>query len=265
MARLPVVMIHGAFCGGWAFDGWRSLYTKRGFDVHAPDLLYHSSDGPAIDALGRTSMRDYAHDLECVLDRIDVCPILIGHSLGGLLAQMLAARRRVRALILLAPSPPWGMLGSTASEFFAAQALYLEGAFWRKVLAPRLWIAQASGLDRLPPLERDAVFARLVPESGLAMFEILHWMFDASRTTDVDPRAVVCPILCIVGAHDRINTPATVRRIARRYGGRARFEIVPDHSHWLLGEPGWEKIAFATLDWLERLLRRDTERLSNRT
>lgn len=255
-------MIHGAFCGDWAFEAWRPLFAVRNFDVITPRLRHHGAGDSAGSEIGVTGMRDYAGDLEKLIDRIGEWPVVIGHSLGGLLALMLAARRRVRALVLLAPSPPWGILPSTPFEFMSAQALFLEGAFWRSALAPKRWIANAHALDRLPPHQRDAVFARLVPESGRAMFETLHWPLDPNRSTWVDARAVTCPILCVAGALDRISPPATVRRIARRYGGRARLEIIPNHSHWLPGEPGWEAIAAGTLDWLEQVLRRDREHIS---
>jgi non-heme chloroperoxidase len=258
--RFPVVMIHGAFCGGWVFEAWQPLFAAQGFDVHAPTLRYHES-GSSPDELARTSMRDYVADLEELIDHIGGAPIVIGHSLGGLLAQMLAARGRARALILLAPSAPWGMLPSTASEFFSAQALYTEGIFWRKALAPKDWIAATHALDLVPEDRQAPILRRLVPESGLAMFEVLHWMFDGARATHVDPRAVTCPMLCLVGARDRINPPATVRRLARRYGGRARYEELPGHSHWLPGEPGWERIVSGSLTWLSHILGRDTERV----
>jgi len=253
-AHPPLVMIHGAFCGGWVFDGWRRLFEEQGFEVHTPTLRHHEPGGILNPELGRTSVRDYAADLGDLLDRLADWPVVIGHSLGGLLAQMLAARHRVRALVLLAPSPPWGMMSSTLFEFCSAQALYLEGTFWRKPLKPRRWIAIANTLDHVPEHQRGAILARLVPESGLATFEVMHWMFDSTRASRVDPRAVVCPILCLVGARDRVNPPVTVRRLARRYGGRARFEELPGHSHWLIGEPGWERIAAGSLDWMGQVL-----------
>jgi pimeloyl-ACP methyl ester carboxylesterase len=247
-------MIHGAFCGGWAFDGWRSMFEAQGYDVRTPTLRHHDCGDHPPAALGKTSMLDYAHDLERELDTIGDAPVLVGHSLGGLLAQMLAARRPARALILLAPSAPWGMTPSTPFEIISAQSLYLAGGFWSTPLKPQRWIAAANALDLLPEAEREAVFARFVPESGLATFETMHWPFDMKRATQVDARAVTCPILCLAGRRDRVNPPATVRRLARRYGGRARYEELPDHSHWLIGEPGWRKIADGTLMWLDRVL-----------
>jgi pimeloyl-ACP methyl ester carboxylesterase len=146
------------------------------------------------------------------------------------------------------------VLPSTPFEIASAQALYLAGEFWKKRLRPTHWIAAANALDLLPPDERDAVFARFVPESGLATFEVMQWPLDLSRATQVDPGAVTCPMLCIVGGKDRVNPPQTVRRVAARYGGRAHYEELPEHSHWLIGEPGWEKIARRTMSWLSEVV-----------
>ena len=251
--RSPVVMIHGAFCGGWAFENWRALFAAKGYDAHTPDLRFHDGDGEPPHALGQTSMVDYAADLDAFLDGFDEEPILIGHSMGGLLAQMLAARRSVRALVLLAPCAPWGVLPATPFEYASAQALYFAGDFWNKRLWPTHWIAAANALDNVPEDERQAILDRFVPESGLATFEIMHWAFDFKRTTQIDPRDVTCPILCVAGAKDRVNSPGTVKSVASRYRGRARYEELAGHSHWLIGEPGWEKIAKLALDWLKDL------------
>jgi len=259
--RLPAVMIHGAFCGGWSFAGWRPLYEAQGFDVHIPNLRHHSSHEAAARFLGGVSIRDYCADMGALLDRFESPPVVVGHSLGGLVAQMLAAKGRVRALILLAPLAPWGMFPSTGFEWMSVQALCWEGAFWKKVLPPRHRIAAAYALERVSEVPRAAILDRLVPESGLALFEAMHWFLDPRKVTLVEPRDVTCPILCVVGQRDRIVSPTTVRGIARRYGGRARYEILRDHGHWLHGEPGWQRIARGSLAWLEQVLARDSKRV----
>ncbi len=251
--RSPVVMIHGAFCGGWAFDNWRTMFEELGYEVHAPNLRHHDCGDAPPNALGSTSIVDYVRDLEEFLDGLDGQPILIGHSMGGLIAQMLAARRAVSALVLLAPSAPWGVLPSTPFEFVSAQALYFAGDFWNRTLPPTQWIAAANALDKVPEAEHDAILNRFVPESGLATFEIMHWPMDFKRATYIDSCAVTCPVLCMAGARDRINPPATVRRVAQRYRGQAVYEELDGHSHWLIGEPGWEKIARLALAWLDEV------------
>jgi pimeloyl-ACP methyl ester carboxylesterase len=242
-------MIHGAFCGPWAFDHFRQPFEAAGYTVHVPALRFHGSPRPPA-ALATTSLLDYAADLQQFIAGLGSRPILIGHSLGGLLAQMLAARDLARALVLLAPSPPWGIVPSTLFEFASAQMMFFTGDFWNRSLHPDYGVAAAHSLDRLPPDERRKVFARFVPESGLATFEIMLATWDAKRAAQVNARNVTCPILCLVGEEDRINPPSTVRRIAERYHGRARFEALPGHSHWLVGEPGWQAIAQRALEWI---------------
>ena len=255
-------MLHGAFCGGWSFAKWRAAYEAHGLGVHVPTLRHHASEQEAQRSLRGISIRDYCDDVCALLESFESAPIIVGHSLGGLVAQMLAAKGRARALILLAPLAPWGIFPSTAFEWMAMQMLCWEGAFWKKVLQPRRSIAAAHALELVPEEERTAIVDRLVPESGQAIFEAMHWMRDANKATFVDQRSVTCPVLCLAGARDRIVSPSTVRRIARRYGGRARYELLCGHGHWLIGEPGWERIAQGSLAWLDQVLVRDQRRLS---
>ncbi|MBS0276783.1 MAG: alpha/beta hydrolase [Proteobacteria bacterium] len=247
--RVPVVMIHGAFCGAWAFADWAPIFENQGFAVHVPDLRFHDCGKHPPRALGTTSLTDYADDLEKLLKTIGEPAFLIGHSMGGLLAQMLAARGKVRGIACLAPSAPYGILPSTPFEIASAQALYMAGEFWNKPLKPERWIAMTNALDRLDEAAREKVFARFVPESGLATFEIMQWALDPRRASSVDATRVDCPVLCLAGKRDRVNPPATVRGVAKRYRAKGSFEEIPGHSHWLIGEPGWEKIAGRVLEF----------------
>jgi pimeloyl-ACP methyl ester carboxylesterase len=248
----PVVMIHGAFCAAWAFDGYRALFEAQGAKVVAPTLRHHETvpGTRAPRELGLTSMLDYAADIEALVRSLPAPPVLIGHSLGGLVAQMVAARLPVRALALIAPSAPWGTLPTSPWEIMSAQGLYLAGQFWNKPLKPDAWVAETHALDLLPQPEREAVFARFVPESGLATFEILHWGMDMRRATHVDARKTDCPVLCVAGEYDRVNPPKTVASIARRYRERGVYFEVERASHWLIGEPGWEKTARFVREWV---------------
>jgi pimeloyl-ACP methyl ester carboxylesterase len=247
-------MIHGAFCGAWAFDAFREPFEEK-YTVHAPTLRYHDCGWEPPKEFGRASLLDYAADLEKLIASLDETPILLGHSMGGLLAQMLAAKGLARACVLLAPSAPWGVLPSTMFEIASAQTLLFSGGDYRgSIIPPSYQIAAAHSLDKLDPTTRSAVYARFVPESGQATFEIMNWSFDLRRAGHVRARDVTCPVLCLVGSDDKINPPSTVSRIAIRYRGRSRFEEIKGHSHWLIGEPGWENLAARSLAWLDTAL-----------
>lgn len=256
-----VVLIHGAFCAAWAMEPYAQLFAAHGFKVVTPTLRHHDTV-PGMRApreLGLTSTLDYADDIEKLVRELDAPPILVGHSMGGLIAQMVATRVPVRALALLAPSAPWGTLPTSAWEIVSAQGLYFAGQFWNKPLRPESWIAETHALDLLPDGERQATFARFVPESGLATFEILHWAMDMRRATYVDARMVDCPVLCVAGEFDRVNPPKTVASIARRYRERGDYHEIAGASHWLIGEPGWQNTGRHVLQWVEGVAGRVTK------
>ena len=245
-------MIHGAFCGPWSLQGLGEKFREAGHAVTSPCLRFHDGGKPPA-ALGTTSLLDYVADLEEDIAALKTPPILVGHSMGGLLAQMLAARIKTRALVLLAPSAPWGVAPTTLFEISAAQALHLNPGYWTKVLEPSRDVALAHSLDKLPRSMRDEVFQHFVPESGRATFEILNWGLDLNHASGVEAEKVTAPLLFLTGSEDRINPPSTVARIAALYGARATNEVLQGMGHWLIGEPGWEKLADRALVWLESL------------
>jgi pimeloyl-ACP methyl ester carboxylesterase len=246
-------MIHGAFCGPWSLDGLKQKFEEAGYAVTTPCLRFHDQSPPPA-VLGTTGLGDFAADLEDEVRALGQAPILVGHSMGGLLAQQLAARMEVHALILLAPSAPWGIPPTTLFEIGAAQAMHLNPGYWNKVLEPNRDVALAHSLDKLPKHMRDEVYDRLVPESGRATFEILNWGLDLNHASGVEADKVTAPLLFLTGAEDRINPPSTVARIAALYGARATHEVLQGMGHWLIGEPGWEKLAERALGWLEEQL-----------
>ena len=251
--KTPIIMIHGAFCGGWAFEQFRQPFEAAGHVVTAPDLPGHAgqSNSPAVAGL---SMTDYVQSIVALTQDQTTPPILIGHSLGGLVAQMAGARARVAGLILLAPSAPWGVAGSTPQEALSAFSRYALGPFWPLPVEPDRHAARVYMLDRLSPEAQNAIYQRMVPESGRALFETLNWWLDPFATTLVSADQVRIPVLGIAGGADTLHPPATVRTTTERLGGA--FVVAPGASHWLPGEPGWEAIAQTCLEWIIQVERR---------
>ena len=242
-----IVMVHGAFCGGWCFDTFRAPFEAAGFEVAAPDLRGHAAEAPSGAVIG-VSMSDYAADIARFCDGLDEPPVLLGHSMGGLVAQLAARRAKVRALVLLAPSPPWGVMGSSMEEAATAVGVQFAGLFSTGALEPDRGLMRTYSLDRMPKAEREAAVARLRPESAMAVRETLNWWLDPFMTTSVGPGAIPAPSLVICGQGDVVHSAATGKAVAERIG--AAFQVMPGMSHWLVGEPGWETVAATALKWL---------------
>lgn len=245
-------MTHGAFCGGWAFERFRGPFEAAGFTVLAPDLRGHGAAEGAGRVIG-VSMGDYARDVAALCDAQGTPPVLIGHSLGGLVAQLAARRTKLAALVLLAPSPPWGVAGSSLEEAITAFGLQMLGAFAGGAVDPDRELMRRYSLSRMPPDEREAVVARMHAESALALSQTLNWWLDPFMTTSVGPGALPCPTLALVGAEDLVHPPATVAQTAERIG--AAFEVIRGMSHWLVGEPGWDAVAERVLRFLRETAR----------
>ncbi len=244
-ARAPIVMVHGAFCAGWVFDAFKAPFEAAGYAVLTPDLPGHA---PGAARVAGFSMGDYAGAIADLCAAQAQPPVLVGHSLGGLVVQLAAARAPLQAAILLAPSAPWGVAGSSLEEAVSSVSLYALGPYWLQAVDPDYIAAKRYLFDRLPSAERRAAFARMTAESGLALWQTLNWWLDPLAATLVSPGSVKVPVLALVGAKDAIHPVATVRATAARLGGETR--VLADMGHWLLGEPGWEAVAASCLAWL---------------
>jgi len=240
-----VVMTHGAFCAGWTFDRFRRPFEDLGWTVLTPDLPGHEPGG----AVAGRSMREYADSLVELCANLPERPILVGHSMGGLACQMAARRIDPLGMVLLAPSPPWGVTGSSIEEAVTALGASLVDPFWFGAVDPDLLVMRRHSLYRLSRREQDEICDRMGPESGRAVREVLTWWLDPFMTTSVGPGPLPTPTLVIAGGTDQVHPPRTVRQTAQRIGGA--FRMMPGMSHWLIGEPGWERVAQNAIDWLQ--------------
>ncbi len=249
MAR-DIVMLHGASAGGWCFDRFRGVFESLGWTCYTPDLIGHGRD--AVDAdtkLVGVGMADYRAELAKFLQTLSAPPVLLGHSMGAVLAQQLAESGMARALVLVSPAPRAGILPATDSERQLDQDLMTIASFWTTVIHPDFNLACVYSLNRVPREQQRSVFDRFGPESGRAYFELFFWMFDKTRATAVDIDAIRCPVLCLSGTDDKLVSLATARATAAPYR-QAKFWEEPGHGHMLLVEPGAEDIARRIADWI---------------
>ncbi|CAN7641204.1 alpha/beta hydrolase [Phenylobacterium sp. LjRoot225] len=248
----PIVMVHGAFVGGWSFEEFRTPFEAAGHQVVAPDLRGHGPDDPADQVIG-VSIQDYADDLAALCAGFDKPPILIGHSMGGLVVQMAARRVQPKALVLLAPSPPWGLVGWSVEEAMTAVGAQMASLLSNGAVEPSREIMRHCSLDKMTAEDAAPILARLRPESARAVRETLNWWLDPFMTTSIGSGPLPVPSLVISGESDQVHPAASGRLVAERIGGA--FLSFPEMSHWLPGEPGWEAVADAALDFIGRKVR----------
>ncbi|MBA3673012.1 MAG: alpha/beta hydrolase [Gemmatimonadaceae bacterium] len=240
----PVLCLHGLFAGSWVFEKLLPMIAERGHPAAALSFRGHPRSAP-VASLGQCSIRDYCDDASKAARALGR-PIVIGHSLGGLVALLLAARNYARAAILVAPAPPRG-ISVLSPPVLLRMASYLPALAFSRPFLPSNAHLDALVLNRVPEADRPALRDRLVPDSGKAARQAAIGLFK------VPPRALRTAMLIVSGDQDRFIPLGVSRKVANKYG--VPLHVAHGHGHFLFGEPGWESTAAAMLDWIDTLPR----------
>jgi non-heme chloroperoxidase len=249
-----IFMIHGMMVGPWCWENYRAFFEEKGYRCITPVIRFHDMDpaGTPDPLLGRTSILDYADDLEKEIRKLDAPPIIMGHSMGGLLAQILAARGLAEAAVLLCPAPPHGVMALTPSGIRSFSDLLTTWGFWKRPFRFSFDKAVYSCMHLMPEDKQKKAYKKLVYESGRAAFEIGLWPLDKNKASKVNAEDVKCPLLVVSGKEDRFIPPSVIKKIVNKYKAVADHKEFKENAHWVIGEPGWEEIAGYVHEWLNK-------------
>jgi len=249
-----IFMIHGMFCGPWVWEDYKTFFEQKGYRCIVTTLRFHDMDpkGTPDPRLGTTSLKDYVSDLEKEIGKLDEKPVIMGHSMGGLLAQILGSRGYADSLVLLTPASPSGINALKYTVIKSFWSNMTTWAFWRKPMHMSFEDASYSMLHLLPPEQQKEVYSKFVYESGCAGYEIGFWLLDSADASTVSESDVTCPVLVISGKKDRLTPASVVKKVAEKYESVSTYKEFENNAHWMVGEPGWETIAASIDEWLRK-------------
>lgn len=236
----PILFLHGAFAGP---EVWTTFiapwFADRGHRVSAPRL-----PGPT---LGPARLRDYVKRAREAADELGGAPIVVGYSLGGLVAQHLAAQGCVSGAVLVSSPGPCGLgpslwqLSSQAPDVLAATLVAQAGA--GDLLGIDL-IRRALFTEETPEAWIREVFTRpLTPESPQALFDGLTWDLPAW------PFARLVPTLAIQGDRDAFVPITDLWALGLVYG--AETQLLRGVAHGLPVDPAWKSLAWRINAWID--------------
>ncbi|WNJ20285.1 alpha/beta hydrolase [Pontibacter sp. G13] len=242
----PLLFVHGAFSGAWIWEPWMQTLSARGWDCHAFSFRGHgNSEVPPHP--NRVRVRDYVEDLRTVLAEFKIPPILVGHSLGGLVIQRHLMERDAPAVVLVCPVGPKGTWYATF-DFLRRHPLdFIKGLIhldlYQSVNTPEKthhrfyagresaeWVAAGHSL-----IEGESFAAYL----GDMLFPRIH-----PRQNPQPPMLVVC------GELDQSVAPRTVRFTAQFQ--QAELLMLPNQGHIPMMVADRDTIASQVNDWLSR-------------
>ena len=249
--RPPLLFVHGAFGGAWIWEPhFLPYFAERGFEAHALSLRGHG-ESSGWDQLPFARLRDYVADLEQVAGALSAPPILIGHSMGGMIVQKYIRAHSVPAAVLMASVPPHGLLGTFCGIAFTNPLMFYELGMIQ-TLGP--WMADAAAVrralfsDDTPPAVIERVVPRLQAESSMVVLDLVG--LDLPPST---PSAELqTPVLVLGAENDAFVFRGGLEATAKAF--RTVPEIFPSMAHAMMLEAGWEAVAARICDWLEETL-----------
>jgi pimeloyl-ACP methyl ester carboxylesterase len=243
----PLLMIHGAYAGSWCWESYFLPYfTEAGWDVIAPSLRGHAGS-MGREKLDHFGIDDYVKDILLMIADMPEPPVLIGHSMGGLVAQRVAKQAKLAGMVLLASVAPYGVAASFAHLVTSQPSLLWD-------LSQFQWHGAAAAGN--PSFVRELLFssktdramvdhfaARAQPESMLALTEM------AIPHPFAGLNCPKLPCLVLGAGADQLIPPSDSHACASAWHTKAI--IIEDCGHAMMADFHKTKVAKEIQEWLE--------------
>lgn len=250
-----IVLIHGLFVNNTSWAQWKAYFESQGYKVYAPANPGHEGNPARLRSnihpnLTQTGFEDVVMNIVKLIDTLPEKPIVIGHSLAGLVVQKLIEMDKAVAGVSIDGAPPKNVLAPWATvkivlpvvNFFKGNEAYLGSKEWY----------HRAFFNNYSREESDLLFDKIaVPESRKIARDTLLTSF-----AKIDFKKPHNPLLFIGGEKDNIFSPSFTKRIAGSYKdskSTADFKAFAGRSHFIAGEKGWEEVAEYVLNWIRKV------------
>ncbi|GIF48782.1 alpha/beta hydrolase [Asanoa ferruginea] len=258
---MPVLFIHGLWIHSNAWQNWMDLYRQAGYQPIAPgwpgdaDTVADTRQNAA--ALANRGFDEITAKYVEVIEGLDTKPIVIGHSFGGSVAQMLLAGGHTSATIAIDPGQIKGVRPVPIAQIRSGLPVLSSPGNRKKAVALNRKQFRYGFGNAIPASESDDLFERwAIPGPGRPLFEASTANFSKASPAAVDTKLNDRPPLLIIGGGEDHTVPEKVARAAYKlYAGSnatTDYQLFADRGHSLVFDHGWREIADYTLAWLKR-------------
>lgn len=257
--KKTIMLITGAFVSNSGWDGWKAYYESKGYNVIAPawpnkegsvDYLRNSQHDHLIANLTLQEVVDYHAR---IIDSLPEKPIIIGHSFGGLIVQLLIQQGKGSVGIAYHSVPPQGVF---STEFSFIRSLWGPLGLFRStdktfLMSYSQW--QYAFTNGMPENEQKAYYDKLViPESRKAIWGALK------KSGKIDFKKAHAPLLFVSGSEDHIIPASLNKKTYKRYkkhqpeGSITEYKEFAGRNHLAMSQADWQEDADFILEWAEK-------------
>ena len=254
-----IVLIHGLWMTPRSWEHWVPYYEGKGYRVLTPTYPGFEVEVEALNAdpspIASLTVPEVVSHLARIITELDKQPIIMGHSFGGTLTQILLDRGCGAAGVAINSAPTEGVHVSPPSQIKSLFPILKRPANRHKAVG-------------FTPKEFHYAFTNtLSEEESLKVYERYHipapgnWVWAYGIIANIEPghqetwvnyqNDARAPLLFITGGEDHIMPPSVNKSNAKHYKSNTITEVheFPGRSHWTCGEPGWKEVADHALDW----------------
>ncbi|SDE96494.1 Lysophospholipase, alpha-beta hydrolase superfamily [Mucilaginibacter pineti] len=250
--KKTIVFIHGMFQNPVSWEKWISYFNEKGYDCIAPAWPLHEgvpadlrNNPPA--GLGDLELQTIVDEMERIVTSLPEKPILIGHSVGGLIVQLLVQKGLAEIGVPINSIAPNAMLAFDWG-FMKNSALIANPFKGNAPFEMNLESFHESFCNTMSMEDTQEAYQRTATHDSR---NVLRDCMGEAGQIDLDlPHA---PLLFIGGEEDQIVPYELNQRNAEAYTDEVSivdFKAFPNRGHWICGELGWEEVAAYISEWL---------------
>ena len=261
--RIPLMLIHGAWLSARSMQTFADYFDTCGYAVSAPEWPRKNGDVEELrdhaGELADLGLDEIVDHYEALIHETEKPPVLIGHSFGGLIVELLLARGLGRAGVALSPAPPTGIRLLPFSSLKAVSPVLAHPSKWHGVVTLTLDEFTYGFVNTFTPEEAAAAYERYaVPETGQIFYEAAFANFARQPPTDVKFKNPQRAPLLIIGAENDHTVPASVARAQyrkyQRSPARTDYLEFEGRPHLFTIGDGSREVAEAIRSWLDGVL-----------
>ncbi|MFI5304934.1 MAG: alpha/beta hydrolase [Nitrospiria bacterium] len=256
MKSKNIVFIHGMFMTPLCWERWVHYFQSKSFNCIAP--AWPGRDQPIEtlrkkhpdSQLGNLTLSAVINHLESTIKRLEEKPILVGHSMGGLIVQILLQKDLAAAGVAIDSAPPRGVFTTKWSFIKSNWPAINPFVPKNQPLQMPFEHFQYTFVNTLPLDEQKTAYERyVVPESRRVPWESL------TSLANIDFKKKRAPLLLIAGSDDNI-IPASLNKTNydkyKQSSSTTEFRAFEGRTHFIIGQKNWEEVADYILSWLNK-------------
>jgi pimeloyl-ACP methyl ester carboxylesterase len=261
--RQPVVFVHGLWLLADSWARWRRFFEDAGFTTVAPgwpdepETLDEARKSPK--ALARKSVKETADHFAAVTEQLKVQPAIVGHSFGGLVAEILAGRGLSSATVAISPAPFRGVLSLPFSALKAASPVLSNPANYDRAVALTFEQFRFAFANAVPETEARELYETFAaPAPGLPLFQAALANLNPWTEVKVNTKSPRRGPLLVISADKDNTVPRKLSHASflrqERNEEPTEFLELPNRGHALTIDSGWQDVADAALEFIRKHL-----------